>query len=95
MRGSSPKERKKRGVARLRDNFYMPENPYAVSVFIGTVVAFAGELTAAKEADLKIGGWMPCDGRALKSVDPDSAPRFALRLGQVYLSGMPTSRLYE
>jgi hypothetical protein len=54
----------------------MAENPHAVVVFIGTVVAFAGEITPKKEADLKIGGWLPCDGRALDSHDPDYADFF-------------------
>lgn len=39
-------------------------NPFVI-IPIGAVLAFAGEITSEAEANLMLGGWLPCDGRPL------------------------------
>lgn len=46
------------------------DNPYAI-VPVGAVFPFAGQIDEEKEAKLRLGGWLPCDGRPLRSSDPE------------------------
>lgn len=44
--------------------------PTAQGPPIGSMMPYAGEITAESEAALKAQGWLPCDGRALRATDP-------------------------
>lgn len=54
------------GVKKIsRSNLFasLPVNP------IGIITPYAGEMTTAREQELKLAGWLPCDGREVFIVD--------------------------
>ena len=67
----------------------MVDNPFAIMP-LAAVIAYAADITREREAFIRLGGWLPCDGRPLNSTDPEYADLFSV-IGTTHGAGFDES----